>query len=192
MHWRDFERYLIEAYRRQGYQVLQNPFGVDAGVDLVLRRALEKDYVQFKHWDSRRLGVSVVRELYACVTAGQADGGFVVASGHFSRAAKSFAAATPVQLVDGAQLVQLIGPVCADIEQNLLRPAAAEAIDPLHDAPECPVCGRSMVRRRARGRYAGSQFWGCAAFPACQGPGIWIEDGALKHGLNRRKLELHL
>ena len=37
-------------------------------------------------------------------------------------------------------------------------------------APQCPVCGRSMVRRTARrGSNSGSGFWGCSGYPACKG-----------------------
>jgi len=36
--------------------------------------------------------------------------------------------------------------------------------------PNCPLCGRSMIRRTARqGRNAGGQFWGCASYPRCRG-----------------------
>ena len=35
-------------------------------------------------------------------------------------------------------------------------------------APKCSVCGKPMVLRTARkGGRAGSQFWGCSNFPAC-------------------------
>jgi len=34
----------------------------------------------------------------------------------------------------------------------------------------CPCCGRAMVLREARkGRNAGRSFWGCSAFPQCEG-----------------------
>lgn len=32
--------------------------------------------------------------------------------------------------------------------------------------PECPVCGRAMVKRKSR---SGSEFWGCSAYPQCKG-----------------------
>lgn len=114
---REFEHYIAVAYRRQGYLVQQAATGADSGIDLILRRALEKYYVRCRHWQSRRVGVGVVRELHACVMAGQADGGFVVTTGHFSRAAKSFAATTCIQLVDGEQLAQLIGAVRTAVDQ---------------------------------------------------------------------------
>ena len=37
-------------------------------------------------------------------------------------------------------------------------------------APDCPRCGKPMALRTARkGPNAGTSFWGCPAFPACQG-----------------------
>ena len=36
--------------------------------------------------------------------------------------------------------------------------------------PDCPKCGRPLVRRTARrGANAGSEFWGCSEFPRCRG-----------------------
>lgn len=43
-------------------------------------------------------------------------------------------------------------------------PVAAESV------PLCPACNAQMVRRIARkGANAGSEFWGCSAFPKCRG-----------------------
>jgi four helix bundle suffix protein len=37
-------------------------------------------------------------------------------------------------------------------------------------APNCPACGQPMALRTARqGARAGSQFWGCSAYPTCKG-----------------------
>ena len=37
-------------------------------------------------------------------------------------------------------------------------------------APSCPICGKTMIRRTIkRGAKAGQQFWGCSAYPECQG-----------------------
>jgi len=36
--------------------------------------------------------------------------------------------------------------------------------------PACPFCGTLMALRTAQqGKHAGSQFWGCTAFPTCKG-----------------------
>jgi four helix bundle suffix protein len=46
-------------------------------------------------------------------------------------------------------------------------------------APECPECGKTMTRRKARsGKNAGKEFWGCTGYPGgkgareLQGPGV--------------------
>jgi restriction system protein len=37
-------------------------------------------------------------------------------------------------------------------------------------SPDCSLCGEPMVLRTAKmGKNAGSQFWGCSAYPACKG-----------------------
>lgn len=38
------------------------------------------------------------------------------------------------------------------------------------DAPVCPDCGKPMRKRKAKtGKNAGQEFWGCTAYPACNG-----------------------
>lgn len=38
------------------------------------------------------------------------------------------------------------------------------------DAPDCPSCNRTMVKRTARrGARAGTDFWGCTNYPICRG-----------------------
>lgn len=50
------------------------------------------------------------------------------------------------------------------------RSEAPLSSDSSPKAPTCPACGRLMVLRTARqGARAGSQFWGCSAYPNCKG-----------------------
>ena len=45
--------------------------------------------------------------------------------------------------------------------------SSAQASEPV---PDCPKCGRPMVRRTARrGANANGEFWGCSEFPRCRG-----------------------
>src|SRR4029077_14780776 len=47
------------------------------------------------------------------------------------------------------------------------RPAGPTDLERI---PDCPECGKPMVLRTAKsGRNAGSQFWGCSAYPDCRG-----------------------
>lgn len=47
---------------------------------------------------------------------------------------------------------------------------SGQADQPHPSIPVCPACGKLMALRTARqGKHAGSQFWGCTAYPACKG-----------------------
>ena len=37
-------------------------------------------------------------------------------------------------------------------------------------APQCPVCGKPMLRRMAKkGMNSGNEFWSCSDYPNCKG-----------------------
>jgi restriction system protein len=109
MSWREFEVLVGEAFRLQGFRVLETGGdGADGGVDLVLTKGSEKFLMQCKQWKAYKVGVEVVRELYGVMAARGATGGFVVTSGTFSGDAQEFAQGRNVKLVDGARLFGLI------------------------------------------------------------------------------------
>jgi restriction system protein len=169
MSWREFEVLVAEAFRLQGYQVLETGGGgADGGVDLVLTRHREKHLVQCKQWKAYKVGVEIVRELYGLMSAHGAASGFVVTSGTFTEDSRRFAEGRNVQLIDGAKLNVMLevaraarpGPAASATRQD----AGAEP------EPRCPRCGSGMARRLAkRGANAGSTFWGCAMYPDCKG-----------------------
>ncbi|EGJ09365.1 restriction endonuclease [Rubrivivax benzoatilyticus] len=185
MSWREFEMLVGEGFRLQGFRVVETGGGgADGGVDLVLSRpgqnGSEKYLVQCKQWRAYKVGVDVVRELYGVMAARGAAGGFVVTSGRFTDEARRFASGRNVELVDGPRLRQLIqkarggGAQPARQEPALQTPAAPVASAPVQrdgdERPNCPVCGKRMVRRVAkRGASAGAAFWGCVDYPGCKG-----------------------
>jgi restriction system protein len=61
--WREFEELVGEAYRRQGYAVIENtPAGPDEGIDFVLKKDGNLVLVQCKQWRSFKVGVNIVRQ----------------------------------------------------------------------------------------------------------------------------------
>lgn len=159
--WRQFESYVGEAFRRQGYSVVETPAGPDGGVDLVLRKDGEKTYVQCKHWKSYKVSVDKVRALLGSMAAGGANRGVLVTTGSFTSSAVQFGREHGIKLINGEDLNYLIR---VSPGQNVLIP------DPVEDRVNCPVCNSAMVKRTARrGKNAGQQFWGCSKFPACKG-----------------------
>jgi restriction system protein len=169
--WREFERLVSEAYRRRGYlaEVVGSDCG-DGGVDIRLNGHGETVLVQCKQRKAYKVGVTTVRELLGVVVSQKADRGVVVTSGRFTREARVFAGENRrIELVDGEQLAELIRGVQVS-PGTVLPPIPAAIPAPEQPVPSCPLCGNQMVLRTAhRGKHAGSQFWGCQKYPACDG-----------------------
>src|ERR1700712_5206923 len=101
----EFLPLLGEAFRLQGYQVVDNVgSGTSGRVDMVLRRERETFLVLCKQWKDSRIGVETVQKLQRAMSSRSATGGFVVTIGRFSRDATSFAAGCNVRLIDGPAL----------------------------------------------------------------------------------------
>jgi len=175
MSWQQFERLVGEAFRLQGYSVVETGGGgADGGVDLILSKGSEKFLVQCKQWKAFKVGVDVVRELYGVMAAKGSAGGFVVTSGRFTEEASSFASGRNISLIDGQKLQRLIRPASsADApgrpqQAPPMRPASQS--NPKIPDPSCPICSKAMARRVAkRGANAGGEFWGCTGYPSCKG-----------------------
>ena len=166
MSWREFEMLVGEAFRVQGYSVVETGGSADGGVDVVLRKDSEKYFVQCKQWRAQTVGVPIVRELYGAMAAQGATGGFVVTSGRFTKPASEFAEGRNVTLIDGPQLHAKIQRVS---QNSLAAKNAASPIVPA-ESPACPTCSEPMAMRTARrGPKTGQRFWGCTGYPTCTG-----------------------
>jgi len=163
LSWREFEEVIGEAYRRQGYMVIENAGpGADGGIDLIAKKKGETILVQCKQWKSEKIGVPTVREMFGLWNAERANEAHIVTCGHFTEEAKQFARGKPIKLIDGPSLIQLI---------NKSRQSALDK-GPKQETSKvlCPQCGSTMVLRTAKvGAHAGNQFWGCEHFPSCKG-----------------------
>lgn len=173
LSWSQFESMVGEAFRRRGYAVLENAVeGPDGGVDLVLRKDGAKFYVQCKHWKRSKVGVKPIREFYGVIAAGNAAGGFFVASGDYTHDARDFARQCAIELIDGQTLANMITQIRhpEPLKAPGNRKCGEATIESPTDDPACPACGARMVKRTARrGTRAGRMFWGCSLYPRCRG-----------------------
>lgn len=172
--WRQFESIVGEAFRRRGYAVKENAVdGPDGGIDLVIEKNGAKFYVQCKQWKQTKVGVKPIRELYGVIVAGDAVGGFFVASGEYTEDAREFARKCAIELIDGPALAEMIAQ--AREPEPFMDPTSRKRIEPAIEAapmagPVCPACGGAMVQRTAkRGAHVGGVFWGCSLYPRCRG-----------------------
>ncbi|MBM7454382.1 restriction system protein [Oceanisphaera litoralis] len=177
MSWQQFELLVGQAFRQQGYRVIDGgEAGADGGVDVHLKKDGLTYFVQCKHWKAKSVGVSVVRELYGVIAGAGAEGGFVVTSGNFTEEAEAFARDKRISLLDGKALDDMLLHAKISLAEGALRAsqhtATAVTVPPATTTPtvSCPSCSSSMVRRKARrGANAGQEFWGCSQFPKCRG-----------------------
>lgn len=169
MNWRDFERLVGEAFRRQGYRVEETGLGgADGGIDLILHKDGRTELVQCKQWRSRQIKASVVREMWGLVAHHKAHGVKIVCVGNFTRDAELFANGKAIELITGVRLLETIREV--QLGQGM-QPAKAQTLTKpklsIQSSTLCPNCGGEMVRRiNAATKTA---FWGCAKFPKCRG-----------------------
>lgn len=175
--WRQFELLVGEAFRRQGYAVEETGLGgADGGIDLVLRRDGRRTLVQCKQWRRQQIGVSVVREMAGLLAHHQAHAVKIVCIGSFTKDAERFTHGKPIELMGGAQLLEMIRAVQRD---SAPLPDSRAHIEPvlvpsepalLSAAPAtCPRCGSYLVQRT--NQRTGENFLGCSQFPKCWGTG---------------------
>lgn len=171
--WQQFELLIGEHFRHEGYQVRETGPGADGGVDLVLHKDGAKYLVQCKHWKAYKVGVKPVRELLGVMAGNGAAGGYVIASGQFTKDAVKFAAENNIELLDGKALERILGSKKSTTKvtqksATAQSPQKAE-VQNSQAEPSCPKCGNPMVLRTAKkGTRAGQQFWGCSKFPDCR------------------------
>jgi restriction system protein len=106
MPWPDFSRALIEAYRRDGYEV--QPID-GAAADLEIRKEWRRSLVSCKRWKVARTGIEPLRELVRAKEAREAHGCVYVAVGEITDNAREYAVKHSVTLVGPPELARLLG-----------------------------------------------------------------------------------
>jgi restriction system protein len=165
LSWEQFEQFLADAYRRRGYEVDETAASAHGFVDFVLHKKGETIYVQAKHWKSRPVSIHLLRDLYRSM-AGEAHRWVVVSMHGFTDEAKDWARGRDIQLMDGDDLVALLGT--AAVTGPVAAVGVAEAVaSQAMSTPTCPQCGAAMVLHA--NHHSGASFWGCSTFPTCTG-----------------------
>lgn len=165
LSWIEFESYVGEFFKHQGYDVKQSfSKQTDGGVDIWLTKDGELSLVQCKHWKARKVGVQVLREMYGVMIEHQASKMIIVTSGDFTAEAITFAQGKRLWLVNGSELVHMI-----EEGRSLTQKPVIEEPSPQFPPKLCPNCHSELVVRIAKkGQNAGKSFYGCTAFPKCR------------------------
>jgi restriction system protein len=171
MNVHDFERLVAEAFRREGFLVVERARGKGKnGVDLELFMGRDRYLVQCHRWKEMTVDAVMVREFYAVISAERAVGGFIVTSGRLTDEARKTALGRSIRIVPADSLRRLIKKVMASStgEVTISPMFSRRRYDPA--PPACPECGKVMMPRTTRqGGTTVQVDWGCTSFPACQG-----------------------
>src|SRR5215212_1893504 len=102
----DFEDYMAEIFRKQGYSVELTPKSGDQGVDLLLNKPGLRIAVQLKRYQGA-VGNKAVQEIRSGVDYYEADEGWVITTSTYTRSARELATKLGIRLIDGSELKQL-------------------------------------------------------------------------------------
>lgn len=125
VRWDRLEALLADYYAAHGYRVEHVGTGgtrrrFDGGIDLKLRKDDEYILVQCKGWNAYQVPHNEVHQLIGLMVNEGATGAILVTAGEFTRAAIEAAArGGHVQLVDGDDLREMLGPLPKDVLETL-------------------------------------------------------------------------
>lgn len=170
LEWKRFEELCAEYFKEKGYKAVVTRQGADGGIDIHLFKdsySLTKVFgiVQCKAWNSYKVGVKPVRELFGVMAAEKAPLGIFMTSGLYTKEAEEFSAGKHLKLITGRSLLELIQALPKENQQALLKKITTGD----YVTPSCPSCGVKMIQRTSKkGKNSGNKFWGCINFPKCR------------------------
>ncbi len=101
----DFEKAISNALKQNGFQIEQTPSGPDYGVDLIAEKNGLRIAIQCKDHNNL-IGIKAVQEVIAGAKHFGCDGGVVISTSEFTRAAADLANSNSVGLITENQLSQ--------------------------------------------------------------------------------------
>ena len=171
LEWRRFEALCEEIFKQDGYVTKSELNGSDSGADIWLHSRLDLRQavriVQCRNWSAVPIGVALVREFLGAMVDAGLKSGALMSCGTFTAEAELLARRHGITLVNGPELLALIGKRAPALQQQLMTVAT----DGEYGRPTCRRCGLKMVARGAGN--AGLTHWVCEGAPDCQGTLEW-------------------
>ncbi len=103
MNGHEFEHFVADLFRKQGYSVKRTPGSGDQGIDLLVDMEGRKVAIQLKRW-RMPVGNKAVQETFTGMFYYQAQEGWLITTSSFTKSARDAANKTGVRLIDGSEL----------------------------------------------------------------------------------------
>jgi len=181
LSWKEFEEFVGSLFQKMGYEVEVTGGLDDGGIDLVVKKDGKTSFVQCKKYQTSKVSLSMVRDFYGAMSANlNFDAGYFITTGIFTLEARHFADDKPIELIDGAKLMDYVSLTSQPSGAQTVKPAYSEKRNlpqgekaviavKTPKPPVCPRCRINMVLRTAKNEgNEGAQFWGCPNFPKCR------------------------
>lgn len=110
MNGHEFERFMADLFRKQGYSVERTPGSGDQGIDLLVDLEGRKVAIQLKRW-RMPVGNKAVQETFTGMFYYQAHEGWLITTSSFTKSAKDAASKTGVRLIDGTELTEWMSSI---------------------------------------------------------------------------------
>jgi restriction system protein len=120
----------------------------------VAERHPERLAIQCKHWKAWTVTAPRVRELYGVVKGGNFTGGWLITSGAFTSAARSWARGKELRLIDGEELIAFVAGI--ELASRASNTRSAVRANSEYECPNCGVALQPLTNTKD-----GSKFWGC-------------------------------
>lgn len=165
LSWKEFEKFVGSLFEKLGYSVEVIGGLKDGGIDLIIKKDNKTSLVQCKNYRVSKVNLSMVRDFYGAMNANlNYQVGYFISTGIFTLDAKHFAEDKPIELIDGARLMDYVNMASMEKVPQSTTTRTVKSTN----VPVCPKCGSSMVMRTAKkGTMTGSNFWGCSTYPNC-------------------------
>lgn len=161
LEWKRFELIVARILGSTDVRAECTRTGADGGIDVMLYRPGEdRPYccVQCKAWDTKPVGVELVRALLGSMTAEKIGAGIFVTTSGFTDAALSFARANQIETLSTVDLTGRFARLPVELREVIIR----EVTTGDYTTPTCPSCDVKLVWREK------GEFWGCRNFPRCR------------------------
>lgn len=153
-----FEYYLNELFKANGYKSKVTKARGDYGADLILKKNRVTIAVQAKRY-SKAVGIKAIQEIAAAKSFYNADKAWVVTNNTFTKQAVTLAQSLDVELIGRDKLIELV--LVMNPKATLSTEKVLKTIPPKRK--RCKGCGGEMMIKESKyGR-----FYGCANYPKC-------------------------
>jgi HJR/Mrr/RecB family endonuclease len=104
----DFEHYIADLFRRQGYRVTRTGQTGDHGVDVRAEKDGLKCVIQCKRYIDKAVGEPAIRDLYSAIVNEGADRGICVTTSRYTKPAQRYVKGKAITLIDKDGLLKMV------------------------------------------------------------------------------------